>query len=475
MSIQKGIFKLYIFLLPFMLFPFLNAVKNLVSSSASVENDLFLLLIGLFLLIIVQNGKIKYNKSSLTIKGIVLCMVLIAISTLTSLILYLPFGRLNGENTILASISPSVYLVITAITFYYNSEMFKHISKQEIKKILSILVYFLLVLGYIQIAVILIPSIGRIYDGLDILNILTDSTILQSWGRICLTGSEPSSVGNILNVLIYPYILSVILEYDEKRYKIIAILFLPLIYFTYSSTVYIGTLVNLLVFVFIKFKRRKSRKEVRNGILIVMIILILGILGGGYLWNQTIVGKTIQEYVINKTSSGDDLSSMIRYSSVLTDIKAFLHYPLTGVGNGNQGYFYNETCYEHYSRTVLSYEEFSSRLNGSMGIVNGGPFVPAFISGYGILGIVLATRFIRLCVRRMEEFPLRNGNFRYMYYIGGFSFLILTTVSGGLDGNFLAIFVLSIPFMESMNELVYKEVGNHEQQIINSSTYTYDE
>ena len=60
----------------------------------------------------------------------------------------------------------------------------------------------------------------------------------------------------------------------------------------------------------------------------------------------------------------------------------------------------------------------------------------------------LAIRFVKKCVDSIKNMPEIYGGFGYMYYIGGLTFLVLTTVSGGLDGNFLAIFVISIPFMD---------------------------
>ena len=46
--------------------------------------------------------------------------------------------------------------------------------------------------------------------------------------------------------------------------------------------------------------------------------------------------------------------------------------------------------------------------------------------------------------KRIDDY----GVFRHMYYIGALAFLGMATMATNLDGNFLIIFVLSIPLMQ---------------------------
>lgn len=448
MNLQKINFKIYIFILPFLLLPGLNEIKNMFSPSASIENDFFLLVIGIILLMMINHGNIYYEYESLYVRGMKVCFQLVVISLITSFVFFIPFGTLYGENTITASIPNDIYMIITATTFYYNAQMFQLVSRKEIEKILDILCVVMIIVGYIQILCLYSSIIGGIYDKVDILGILIDSQQIQRWGRICLVGAEPSAVGDILNILLCPYMLGQVLYTSEKKYKWYWILTMPIMYFTYSSTVYIGLVANIIAFIIIYLRDSRDIRKILHILLILTLFCVILLLGGNYILNNTEIGGQIKYFLFEKTTMNGNLSTEVRYSSVFTDIYVFFHYPISGVGNGNQGYFYNEVVRRFIKQSALSYSELADRLSGAMGIVNGGAFVPAFISGYGVLGLYLAIRFVKKCVDSIKNMPEIYGGFGYMYYIGGLTFLVLTTVSGGLDGNFLAIFVISIPFMD---------------------------
>ena len=329
----------------------------------------------------------------------------------------------------------------------------KKISLEEIKKILDVLCIIMVVIGYFQVVVLFIPSLGVFYDKLDFLGIFVDSSQLLRFGRICLAGSEPSSCGDIICIFLFPYILSKFISGEEKKSIIYIFLFLPLIFFTYSSTVYVGTVIDIILFFVFYLKEGKNIEGKRNFIIILFVSVFLFLIGGRFFLSNTPLGQKIYYFLFEKTSAVGSLSTEIRYSTLYVDGYAFLHYPITGVGNGNQGFFYNEVVREYLTKTALGYAEIADRLNGNLGIVNGGAFVPAFISGYGILGICIVYKYVKKSLIRLKKKKDLYENFRYMYYIGAGSFLGLTFVSGNLDGNFIPIFVLSIPFLECMNEV----------------------
>ena len=54
MKIQQFVFKIYIFMLPWMLLPILVPIKNLFSSAAAIGNDFFILVIGLILAFMIR-------------------------------------------------------------------------------------------------------------------------------------------------------------------------------------------------------------------------------------------------------------------------------------------------------------------------------------------------------------------------------------------------------------------------------------
>lgn len=445
MKIQQFIFKFYLFILPFtILFPFFIPFRDFFSTAALISNNFFILIIGIFLFLFVNKGKIFLVRNSLVFNGIKLCVILNVISFITSVILFIPFGELNGENTLRASFPSIIYMFLTAITFYYNAMMFQLIEKRIIIKVLNFLSVILLFIGVLQLLLIKFPSITKIYDIINFANILVDSSLLRSMGRICFSSSEPSAVNCIVTTFILPYLLAQILYTKLLKYKLYAISFIFLCYFTYSSSVYIGIIINIIVFSFLYFKHNKKT------LVLLLFIFLVFLFSGNYIWNNTEMGQQFQELLLQKTTSQENLSTVVRYSTIKQDVYAFLHYPLTGVGNGNQGYFYNHVIDSDRNLPyyVLQYSEISNKLDGNVGIISGGAFLPAFISGYGLIGIFLLLLFVHKCVVYINKYSEEYGCFRYMYYIAGLTFLVSSMAAASLDGNFISLFIISIPFMQ---------------------------
>lgn len=451
------LFKIYIFLLPFELCAFLSVLKG--GTAATLENDLFIVLIGFSLMFL--NGKIYVEKNSILFDSVKLLIVLMALSTITSILLYYPFGTLHGENTLTASLPSSIYLILSGIVFYYNATMFRIVPKEQIRKVLDLLCVFTIVLGYFQAIILLSGGIfSDIYDSLDIFGVLANSAWMLEMNRICLQGSEPAVVGEIIFVLLVPYMLGHILHDTQrsKKYKLMFLLIVPLAVLSYSSTVYVGLVVNCACMVYFILRKRMTYKKIRNLALIGMTFFLIAVLGGYFFFTQTKLGQTLYYLLLTKTTT-NDLSTLVRMAPVYTDISAFLRFPISGVGNGNQGFFYNETVYAKIPSWAHIYFEFADKLSGKSGIVNGGPFVPAFISGYGIIGVVSLITFIKRCVVHIRTNAQEFGEFRYMYYIGGITFLVLGTVTLSFDGNFVAMFIASIPMMLKKEKVQKNEVG----------------
>ena len=451
-KILRTIFLLYIFLFPFQLISFLSVFKNMFSSSAAIGNDFFVLIIGLLLIVIVDGGKIYFETGSIVRQGVKLVFELLIIGIITSIILFFPLGTLYGENSITASFSQNIYLVVTGITFYFNFRLFKCLSKKDIEKVLDFLCVFMTVLGIVQVLIILsFPAVGSFYDSVDIFGLLPNSNYMTKMHRICLSSSEPSGIGHIVGVLLLPYVLGQIIDGERKyknRYCLWGILLVVISFFSFSSTVYASILIDLIVFIFLKIKGKK-------GAIFLFVVFVLCLLGF-FLWDEVLVntyfGKQMNYLLLEKTTDSSNLSTSYRYSTVINDCFCFLRYPFSGIGNGNQGFLYNETMSMPFigSEVRLNYQT-ARAMSGSMGVVNGGPFTPAFISGYGLIGVFLLIRYLSFCNRKIRKFKEQLGCFCSMYYIGGIAFLLTAIVSGGIEGNFLVLFVCSIPMMADVS------------------------
>jgi len=442
------LFKLYLFSLPLMLLPGLTQIRDVFSPAASIENGFFIVMFGVPLLFLIHKGKIPYFKNALYIKGIKLCLFLAIISFFTSLVLYVPFGPLHGENTLKASFPSIIYLLLTAITFYFNNYLFKYISKNTIRRIFDFLVIFEICIGLFQMAVLKLIFLSSLYDVLSFIGLVVPSSFLHATGRISLTLTEPAAAGIMIGVFLLPYVLSMFLMRRGTKYGVYAFFLAVLTFFTYSSTAYTGIVTVIVIFTVLYIKKNHGNSMLNRGIIFFSFVLLILLFSGNYIWNHTTFGLKVNELLLSKTTSQENLSTLSRYSTLYSDLDAFLHYPITGVGNGNQGYFYDKAVDKHIPAAALTFEEFYLRMSGQVGIVNGGAFVPAFISGYGIVGVILLIIFITKCVKYMRRNEQDYDGFQYMYYMGGLAFLVLSSVSSSLDGNFVNMFIVSIPFMQ---------------------------
>jgi hypothetical protein len=162
---------------------------------------------------------------------------------------------------------------------------------------------------------------------------------------------------------------------------------------------------------------------------------LVGFLGGKYLYQEYI--QNINYFLFEKVSDTDNMSTVFREASVRNNEKVFLKYPILGIGNGLQGYYIKENL-ELYA---YKSEETKNVLEGKTGVPAGGSFFTSYISAYGLVGITLLILFIYMSINRINK----KSELYYIYIIGGVGFLVLSLMSLGIQGNYPAIFILSIP------------------------------
>lgn len=443
--LTNKLFEIYIYLLPFGLFSFLKYFKNLFSSSAAINNDLFLLLAIILMLIIINKGKIIIN-NPLIKELIITITILIAMSFLTSSFLYYDLGELYGENSFSTSFPSIVYYMLIGATFFVNSILFEKLDKKKVETILDKLCLFEIILGIIQLVILYnVLPISSIYDSLDIFSVLADSNYIKINRRICLSGSEPSSVGMIANILLLPYLLGQItFNVNKKKYIFYSAILTFLCFFTASSTVYVAILVNYSVYIVLNIRNKK-------GVLLILFLfigIIIVVLGGSGSLNSTAFGRQVYYLLLEKTTSSTNYSTAYRYSTIINDFRCFVYYPITGIGNGNQGFLYPDTmASDMVTHSMIINSETQKSLSGVWGVLNGGAFIPSYVSGYGLIGVVLLYRYIKKCRKIIIKAKPFIGCFYDMYFVGGITFLCIGIVSVSIESNFLVMFVCSIPYL----------------------------
>ena len=244
-DLVKVIYKLYIFFLPFQMFSFLH-FPGIFSNYLFINASSVFMWAGL--LLIIMNGlRIPYNSGVKLFFNLYLFMVIY--SLLAALILFFPFGELNGENTFRAVIGDIIFYFIVLCSIYYNWYCLSYIIDfRELKSVLYIESIFLLVIGYIQLSFIWgVSGLYGLYSSIDsVVQLLEPSRLDRG---VVFGGTEPSSAANVY-LLIIPFHLTMIWNNQNKMKNLLFILlYIPLFLSSNSSSVVI------LLFILINLRK----------------------------------------------------------------------------------------------------------------------------------------------------------------------------------------------------------------------------
>lgn len=446
-KLQIAVAKAYIFLLPVRMILPLIFTQNYVGACATYF-DLFLHLLGLALIVIAKRGvfQIGRDKTSKLFQYFALMFICFGISSLImSVVMQTTYGSIGNQTAYSAVFNMNVYFTQYLIIVFYNKEIFSMLSVDDISKIFGKLMVCFLVLGYIQLAVINLGGfVGRLYNTMDIFHILRDSPL----SKLPLTGSEGASGGCLIGILILPYLFSRILTAIKVlKYIIMVILWLPVIYFTNSTTAYIITTLGFIVF-FLLFllKPNKHLKLMMPVLLIVIcifIVLVFPSVASKVLPDE--VGNRIEYLLVEKATDTNNGSTVSRTIPLLVNWGAFTEYPILGVGNGNQGYFYNK-YFPEWARHAEGSDVMVFYEKNQTGIANGAVFLPSLLSGYGIVGVILTVGYLIKCIIIVIEKKKTLGIFYYMFFISWVA-VFFSGLQGEFVGEYYIWFVLSIPYM----------------------------
>ncbi len=437
-SLEKKIAVLYIFLLPLRMPAPLVSVTGIFSACATYF-DFILHILGFTLMLMINHGQLQTNRFANMFVKLVVFWEITSLSM--AALLHNSLGTLDGDDTMTAIFGPSIYYIHYLVIMFYNLYIFGMFTKREISKIIDKLVLWNLVLGYVQIFICNgVGFIASIYDSLDLFNVFRPASYITTISRIPVSGSEPAAAGCFIGILVFPYLMSKIISRENvKRNYIQILLWLPVVFFTKSSTCYILVFVDFLVFFILGVKNRCFGK----GTLVLMVGLCIGMLTISIVSTNDFADNSLIEQIkyllFEKSSDKNNESSVTRTIPTYINFKTFLEYPFFGVGNGNQGFFYDKYF---PSWGDISLGTFSK----IRGVADGGVFLPSLFSGYGIIGVLMwgicTVRYVRHAIVCK---PLLNS-FYYMFIIAFMAFLV-NGFQGDYFGNYMTLFVLCIPFM----------------------------
>ena len=448
-SAEQIIATLYLYLLPVRMISQLSWFASMLRG-AGIYFDVILHGLGVVLYVLTRGGQIPTGRGRssglMQYTGFAI-LALNCSSVIMACIMQAIYGDQGNESAFDGILGMLIYFTQYFLIFWYNREVFRMIGKEALLKILHRLCAALLILGWWQY---LIMNVGgffaTVYDRLNIFGIVNPSRQLP---KLCLTGSEGAGAGTLLAIFILPILFSRILTEPAGKRRIYifqVIAWLPPLYMTRSSTAYILATVSFAVFFFYLLRKRKNPAMLIVVSLVFLFVFVLLLFPDTVLeWFPEDIREQISYLLLEKATDLSNGSTVSRTVPLIVNWGAFSEYPILGVGNGLQGYFYPkyfpDWAYHVAGSDVLVFLERSKT-----GLSNGGVFFPGFLSGYGLLGICLLAGYILKSHELVQNAKEELGPFYYVYKIAVWA-ILFSGFQGDFYGTYYLWFILSIPFM----------------------------
>ncbi len=438
---SANLYKLYVLCLPFgRLFnlPFGDFFNKVITQFSTL-----VMLLGCIILLL--NNKSLINSRNKLFLGMYSYMALSSIL----MAIILSFIINNQYESPMSSIVGDIvlYLFVVLSVFYNCYCLSNYVAFSAIYKVFNWQIMVLLIVGYAQFLGML--GLSAPYNILSSIFSLRELSWLEDLDRgVTFFGSEPSSAA-ILCFVVIPYLYSTIqLERGFKRLKYIValMLFAFLVLFSNSSQFLILFIGSASLFIWSCFRPIKK--------MFYYISFVVGfffafayISADNVTMTKTTDTSSLEYVILGKVVDRENMSTAMRASTVINDLKVFTDYPITGVGDGNQGYFYakNQPYWTLSSLEVSNLIMTHSIPNG------GGNFFPSYISAYGIVGIIVFILFITKYRKLYINSFLKNDKrIDTIFQIAIILFLFAAWHVVGIKQSETIIFVLSLPCVKLM-------------------------
>lgn len=290
-------------------------------------------------------------------------------------------------------------------------------------------------------------TLWKIYDSLDVLKVIGgDSTIFarirHNYGSFRFYGfaSEPAENCILLCAMVlYFYWRFFECPLSKKKKIFYAVCFLFVATFTIltkSASVFVGIFVMILgLFVYLV---RENKISMKTAMIALGSFCAVGIILALVPQTKSIIFDNLVLKLFNK----NDYSTQHRYSTIWNDLMILLRFPLFGVGDGNQGYFYAANV----SGTWMSRNyETQLAIQGKLGLMGGGAGIPAFISGFGIFGVVVLFLGARSFLLYANKTNHRFDSIKPYLILMGIVLFVLCAATSGPHRNYLLFLYASSP------------------------------
>lgn len=384
---------------------------------------------------------------------IVLCFAFIILFVSSLSMGFILYPKFNG----LFDTSPTKVVVINAAKYAYDLSIipcfvyiFAFLNKKMVKRIFYSCLIIWVLFGMFQIICYYINNnvLWKIYDGIDLLGIISGKSDVFSRIRINYSSfrfygvsSEPASNAILISVFIVPFLVNEIkIRKGIHLLMPISLLAFSLLFafLTKSSSVYVALLIIIVYYAmklfFLNNKIKFTLKLVVSIIAIVsfFVFLIITFIRGN---NSIIVSAFL------KLIDTSNYSTQHRYSTIWNDILIFIKYPLFGIGDGNQGYYYSK----HVIGTwMANNSETQDAIKGKLGLLNGGSGIPSLISGFGVAGCTVIVIAYKYAHRLLGEIKETNKTIKSLYKISLVVMLVLLISTQSIHRNYSLFIILSM-------------------------------
>lgn len=418
-------------------------LKDIIGPLANYVDTIFIL-IGLFLWMSNGRGLVIGKSNTRFFHTISASVVYLSVSSLLmACVIYASYGDYNGNSPFIAIMPMILFYFQYLLMFLYNIRVFQLLRYRTLINIISKSCWVLLIIGYLQVLAML-GIAAPVYDALA--EFIGGFVLSVSLQKLTLTASEGAGAGGLLGVFVFPFLFATyIYGYKKSLYQIV--LWLIPLYFTHSSTAYILFTIDAILFACILIKKARNGNDIFKiasiCVMPLMLIIVLSLIG---VLNIEI-RDDISYLLFNKATDSTNGSTVSRTVPFIINWGCFKEMPMMGVGNGLQGYFYDK-YFPMYLLNVPGTDlgVFFEKLHEAGTIANGGCFLLGYLSGYGIIGILVLINFV-IRLRQLRRVKAKQmGLFNEMFIIGSVAFFVMSIFSE-MYCLYYAWFVLSIPFM----------------------------
>lgn len=444
-DIDRALYKLYLFCLP------LGQLFKITPDSFLLpwQFSTIIMMLGFFRIVVTRplktnEGIRAFGKLYLFMAAYSLMASIVLSVTLDTALTVSPLRRCLGDVVL--------YLVALCSICYNYYGLTKLVSIAELLQIFKLQTIVLLIVGMLQLGTLFGVGNG-VYSVLCSVFALRDVVYLTSLNRgVTFFGTEPAS-SSIICFIVIPFILcSISTNKGGKRlfYVIEFILMAILFLLSNSSSALLsfGFLVVAYLVVYM-FHIRAKKLLMIGAFMIGLVVAVLYSLDISTSDGVNSDKESLEYVLVGKVQDKDNMSTAMRASTVINDMKIFYEHTFTGVGDGNQGYFYRQNV----PMWVVASEEVQSLMHGTKIANGGGNFFPAFISAYGLIGIIVFLFFLKsYSLSCRQSFIQEDKRFQMIYVLGISLFLLSGWYVVGVKLNESICFLLSLPCVEKMRK-----------------------